>query len=161
MVLSDGVGTGKRIFSQVKSNPFSSLFLLDTHLLSGSMYWRYDEVVGHVELDYPRDISMWEGIPNDIDSVFKNYDGKTYFFKGRKYFEFDDLRMKVRPNSGKDTYDETINVRWLQCPPKELIQDPFRHGSTILSQARGQNHPVFLVISLCLSVICSYQIQNS
>ena len=59
------------------------------------MYWRYDEVVGHVELDYPRDISMWTGVPPGIDSVFRNFDGKTYFFKGRKFWEFDDTRMRV------------------------------------------------------------------
>ena len=46
------------------------------------MYWRFDEVVEHVELDYPRDIaSTWSGVPPNIDAVFKHFDGKTYFFK--------------------------------------------------------------------------------
>jgi hypothetical protein len=41
------------------------------------MYWRFDEDEMHVELDYPRDMSMWKGIGYDIDSAFQNKDGKS------------------------------------------------------------------------------------
>lgn len=47
-----------------------------TYIYSGTMYWRYDEDEGHVELDYPRDMSIWRGIPYDIDSAFQYKDGK-------------------------------------------------------------------------------------
>lgn len=103
--------------------------------IAGSMYWRFDEVVSHVELDYPRDISMWSGVQAPIDSVFKDFDGKTYFFKGQKFWEFDDVQMKARARNtdvqGDDDPEDTINVRFLKCPPRELIRDPFRTGSTI------------------------------
>ena len=59
------------------------------------MYWRFDEEIQHVELDYPRDISIWEGVPYDIDAVFRHTDGKTYFFKGREFWEFDDVKMRT------------------------------------------------------------------
>lgn len=57
---------------------------LDSELLAnsrpslplGTMYWRFDEDEMHVELDYPRDMSMWKGIGYDIDSAFQNKDGK-------------------------------------------------------------------------------------
>lgn len=31
-----------------------------------------------VELDYPRDMSMWRGVGQDIDAVFQWKDGKQY-----------------------------------------------------------------------------------
>jgi hypothetical protein len=37
----------------------------------GSMYWRFDEGIQHVELDYPRDLSMWKGVPENFDAVFQ------------------------------------------------------------------------------------------
>lgn len=56
------------------------------------MYWRFDEDIQHVELDYPRDISIWKGIPYGVDAAFQYTDGKTYFFKGKDFWEFDDIR---------------------------------------------------------------------
>ena len=50
-------------------------------LVSGDMYWRLDDEAQVVELDYPRDISMWKGVPANIDAVFQDTDHKTYFFK--------------------------------------------------------------------------------
>lgn len=38
---------------------------------------RFDEEVGKVELDYPRDMSdVWRGVGYDIDTVFQWKDGK-------------------------------------------------------------------------------------
>ena len=50
-------------------------------LNSGSQYWAYDDEAGQVELDYPRNISWWSGVPHHIDAVFQFTDKKTYFFK--------------------------------------------------------------------------------
>lgn len=47
-----------------------------TYFYSGTEYWRFDEDEMQVELDYPRDMSMWKGIGYDIDSAFQNRDGK-------------------------------------------------------------------------------------
>lgn len=33
---------------------------------------RFDEETGKVELDYPRDMSMWKGVPYNIDAVFQH-----------------------------------------------------------------------------------------
>lgn len=53
-----------------------------TYFYSGSMYWRFDEEIKKVELDYPRDMSMWNGVGTDIDAVFQWKDGniKTRVF---------------------------------------------------------------------------------
>jgi hypothetical protein len=37
---------------------------------------RFDEDVGKVELDYPRDMSMWSGVGYNIDTVFQWKDGE-------------------------------------------------------------------------------------
>ncbi|XP_043260687.1 matrix metalloproteinase-2 isoform X1 [Colletes gigas] len=82
-----------------------------TYFFSGSMYWRFDESVNQVELDYPRDISMFANVGNDIDAVFQWKNGKTYFFKGKGFWEFDDLRMKVAHEKQKLSAPV-----WMGCP---------------------------------------------
>jgi matrix metalloproteinase-16 (membrane-inserted) len=47
-----------------------------TYLFSGTSYWRIDLDTGKVELDYPRDMSMWSGVGYHIDAAFKWTDGK-------------------------------------------------------------------------------------
>lgn len=47
-----------------------------TYFFSQTMYWKFDEEVGRVELDYPRDMSMWKGVGYNIDAVFQWKDGK-------------------------------------------------------------------------------------
>lgn len=66
-----------------------------TYFFSGTMYWRFDEDLQRVELDYPRDMSMWKGVGTNIDAVFQWKDGRTYFFKGKGFWKFNDLRMRV------------------------------------------------------------------
>ena len=106
----------------------------------GPMYWRFDETVQHVELDYPRDMSMWGGIPNNIDSVFRSFDEKTYFFKGQRYWEFDDVRMKaVVPDNEPSLESQSINVKWLKCPPREVINNPFQSENSVSSSSRKRS----------------------
>ncbi|XP_076263359.1 matrix metalloproteinase-2-like isoform X2 [Rhynchophorus ferrugineus] len=66
-----------------------------TYFYSGDMYWRFDENVQKVELDYPRNMAMWKGVGTDIDAVFQWRDGKTYFFKGKGFWKFNDVAMTV------------------------------------------------------------------
>jgi YHS domain-containing protein len=71
-----------------------------TYLFSGNKYWRLEESEGKVELDYPRDMDIWNGVPYDIDAAFQwHQDGKTYFFKDDNYWEFDNRKMTVTPDS--------------------------------------------------------------
>jgi len=90
------------------------------------MYWRFDEDIQQVELDYPRDISVWKGVPYSLDAAFQNTDGKTYFFKDRDFWEFDDRRMRVR-----NTQPTAINAHWMHCPKE--IKDPFKSSLAVSS----------------------------
>ena len=128
-------------------------------LFLGSMYWRFDETVQHVELDYPRDMSMWGGIPSDIDAVFKSFNDKTYFFKGQRYWEFDDIRMKiVDPSSNPTLESQSINVKWLKCPPREVINNPFQSESSVSSSSGGENVQSISYCHLISIYFCCIQI---
>lgn len=100
-----------------------------TYFYSGTMYWRFDEDLGKVELDYPRDMSMWKGVGYNIDTVFqwkdgalptwrfrrgfnvRCFSGKTYFFKGKGFWKFNDLRMSV------ERQEQTLSAPfWMGCP---------------------------------------------
>lgn len=55
-------------------------FEFDFCLTLGHQYWRFDEDEMQVELDYPRDMSMWSGIGYNIDSAFQYKDGLLIIF---------------------------------------------------------------------------------
>jgi hypothetical protein len=107
------------------------------------MYWRFDEDIQHVELDYPRDISVWKGVPYNLDAAFQNTDGKTYFFKDRDFWEFDDVRMRVRA-----TQPTAINAHWMHCPKE--IKDPFKSGLAV-SSASHVGVSAFVATSIILA----------
>ncbi|XP_058832598.1 matrix metalloproteinase-2 isoform X1 [Topomyia yanbarensis] len=90
-----------------------------TYLYSGRLYWRFDEDANHVELDYPRDMSMWKGVGYNIDSAFQNRDGKTYFFKGKGYWRFNDLRMSVDHAEPHPSAHE-----WMKCQRLPKQREP-------------------------------------
>ena len=90
------------------------------------MYWRFDEEIQFIELDYPRDIVMWRGVPYNLDAVFQATDKKTYFFKDQYFWEFDDKKMEVTESS-----PQRVGEYWLRCPKE--IHDPFKQAGTVSS----------------------------
>ena len=130
-----------------KQSPFTSLF-------PGDKYWRYDDEVGRVELDYPRDISMWRGVPSDIDAAFQYTDGKTYFFKGKEFWQFDDNAMEVVSNPKK------IGTHWMQCAKE--IRNPFETNShdqmNTASEDKSIHGSALRFLSLFLLLFYSFMI---
>ncbi|CAG2162260.1 unnamed protein product [Oppiella nova] len=81
-----------------------------TYIFSGSQYWRFDEEDNRVELDYPRDMAVWKGIPVPIDAAFQwASDGHTYFFKGKQFWKFDNRKMQ-----SSDGYPHSIGPFWFR-----------------------------------------------
>lgn len=87
-----------------------------TYLFSGNQYFRLEDSQERVDVDYPRDVNVWKGIPcsdsskrsNDscIDSAFTwHRNGVTYFFKRDKFWKFDNRRMRVTRDSPKKATD--------------------------------------------------------
>lgn len=113
-----------------------------TYFFSGSMYWRFDESIQRVELDYPRDISMWKGVRGSVDAAFQYTDGKTYFFLGKHFWEFDDARMRVvNPDP------TPVGEHWMHCPKE--IQDPFQSGH--LSDSDSNSGWAALILPLAIA----------
>jgi hypothetical protein len=109
------------------------------------MYWRFDEGIQHVELDYPRDLSMWKGVPENFDAVFQYNDQKSYFFKGSHFWEFDDFRMRVKEPSPTE-----IGHHWMHCP--KSIKDPFKSLKTTSACGVNKNdilNNIWTILLLC------------
>ena len=71
-----------------------------TYLFSGRNYWLLDEKNERIEPDYPRDISVWRGVPSNIDAAFQwHRNGITYFFKGNQFWRFDNGKMRTTKDS--------------------------------------------------------------
>lgn len=54
-----------------------------TYFFTGNLYWRLDDDLQNIELDYPRDIiPMWKGMGSHFDTAFQWKDGETvqYYF---------------------------------------------------------------------------------
>jgi matrix metalloproteinase-14 (membrane-inserted) len=63
-------------------------------------YWKFDpKLTPPVSSAYPKHISDWKGIPNNIDaaSSLKDTYGNefTYFFKGNQFWRFNDKSFSV------------------------------------------------------------------
>ncbi|XP_023162651.1 matrix metalloproteinase-14 isoform X2 [Drosophila hydei] len=66
------------------------------YFFKGSKFWRFDPAKRPpVKASYPKPISNWEGVPNNLDAALKYTNGYTYFFKGDKYYRFHDARFAV------------------------------------------------------------------
>lgn len=42
------------------------------------MYWKLNDKETYIEYDYPRDMSIWQGVPLPLDSAFQHWDGKWH-----------------------------------------------------------------------------------
>uniref|UniRef100_A0A8D0L7X8 Uncharacterized protein n=1 Tax=Sphenodon punctatus TaxID=8508 RepID=A0A8D0L7X8_SPHPU len=81
-----------------------------TYLFSGARYWRYDDQVGTVEPGYPKDATLWKGVPAGADDVTGWNDGNTYFFQGLRYWRF--TGGSVEADVG---YPRSAAQDWMYC----------------------------------------------
>ena len=85
------------------------------YFFRGSQYWKFDpDKSPPVGNSYPRLISNWDGVPNNLDSAMQYNNGKTYFFKGGKYYRFDDNALTV-DTSADPPYPRDTSYWWFGC----------------------------------------------
>ena len=85
------------------------------YFFKGDLYWKYDpDSNPSVDNSYPRPISKWKGIPNNIDAAITYSNSKAYFFKSGKYYKFDDDTLAVSQNDVYP-YPRDVGEWWFGC----------------------------------------------
>ncbi|XP_015908910.2 matrix metalloproteinase-17 [Parasteatoda tepidariorum] len=127
-----------------------------TYLFSGKEYWKLDESEGRVELDYPRKISAWRGVPQNVDAAFQWIDGSTYFFKDLKYWKFIDAKMRV---DNKGPFE--VGSNWFKCSKTSVeMTEPITTQRAVLAEADTVNQSAafhqtylcYIIILTCLLI---------
>ena len=70
---------------------------LKTYFFKDHLVYQYDNIADHVSQGYPKNISeVFPGVPNNIDTAFRwYYNGKSYFFKGKYFYIWEDYIVKA------------------------------------------------------------------
>ena len=85
----------------------------------GNQYYAYYPGYG-VSSYYPQPLSHWQGLPSvGVDAAFQYSNGRTYFFKGSRYYRFNDRTVQV--DSG---YPLPTATQWLGCDPNAVVLGP-------------------------------------
>lgn len=67
-----------------------------TYFFRNSHFWRYNSTTSRMDPGYPKPISRsWRGVPDEVDDAMTWTDGKTYFFKGEKFYQIDNKPVNV------------------------------------------------------------------
>ncbi|RVE59547.1 hypothetical protein OJAV_G00189850 [Oryzias javanicus] len=88
-----------------------------TYLFSEGFFWRFDEsskdeqAIKLPDQGYPRENSVWEGMPNHMDDVISWGEGDAYFFKDNMYWVLANGGMAQDVVAPKSTA-----VDFLKCP---------------------------------------------
>nr|CAD7403544.1 unnamed protein product [Timema cristinae] len=79
-----------------------------------SKFWRFDPSQRPpVKSTYPKPISNWEGIPDNVDAALQYTNGYTYFFKGNAYYRFNDRTFAV--DTADPAFPRSAGHWWFGC----------------------------------------------
>ncbi|XP_026090445.1 stromelysin-3-like [Carassius auratus] len=73
-------------------------------------YWRFNLKENHVDSVHPRSMRDWRGIPDDIDAAFLDQFGFAHFLRGKQYWKFDQVQVRVL-----EGYPQYIGMDFFGC----------------------------------------------
>nr|XP_008119204.1 PREDICTED: matrix metalloproteinase-25 [Anolis carolinensis] len=124
-----------------------------TYLIEKDQYWRYDDQLGHVEPGYPKPVTLWKGVPTDLDDVTRWNDGNTYFFKDAQYWRFTGGSVESDASFPRSTAHD-----WMHCDVPGASSPPApRHGEGGMCICAGASHkiaPLLACIIIFLWAVC-------
>ncbi|KAJ9601220.1 hypothetical protein L9F63_000615, partial [Diploptera punctata] len=103
------------------------------YFFKGSQFWRFDPTQKPpVRNTYPKLISSWEGIPNNLDAILTFDNGFTYFFKKGQYYRFDDFSFAV--DAADPPFPRPVSYWWFGCKDEALDSLVRRRGDDLDSR---------------------------
>ncbi|KAK5905884.1 hypothetical protein CgunFtcFv8_001800 [Champsocephalus gunnari] len=96
-----------------------------TYLFSDGEFWRFDESpkdqkgTMQPEQGYPRNNSLWGGVPPHMDDIISWGEGDAYFFKDNLYWV-----LKKGGLNQEVVMSKSIAVDWLRCPAPPVTSTP-------------------------------------
>ena len=118
------------------------------YLFSGSLYWRLNHFFKS-DVDYPRDISVWRGVPENVSAILSIRD-TTYFFSGLVFWPFNNLAMKI------ENPPRLVSSFWFGCPYHQVHQRSLCSGSHSLSDKTISSTIIQLLSYILLYFMINY-----
>ncbi|XP_018598115.2 matrix metalloproteinase-17-like isoform X1 [Scleropages formosus] len=106
-----------------------------TYFFKDSRYWRYDDHLHHMDAGYPKDSTLWKGIPTQLDDAMQWSDGSSYFFKGAEYWQVIGSSMEAGPG-----FPRPIGRDWLVCVDMQSDSPAVEAKTTDRIHPRVHNH---------------------
>ncbi|CAH1984953.1 unnamed protein product [Acanthoscelides obtectus] len=84
------------------------------YFYKGGKFWRFDPSQRPpVKSTYPKPISNWEGVPDNMNAAFQWTNGYTYFFKDNAYYRFNDRAFAVDQTT--PAFPRSTAYWWFGC----------------------------------------------
>ncbi|XP_066579272.1 matrix metalloproteinase-25 [Amia ocellicauda] len=90
-----------------------------TYLFRGGLFWRHDDREGRIDPGYPKEATLWNGVPPEPDDIITWGDGDAYFFKDNYYWV-----QKKGGLSEEAAMPRSLAVDWMKCPPPPTTSQP-------------------------------------